>query len=203
MTTQNQALRQLAGTLANLCVDALDIEAGQGGVVKLDPNTPINCDGFEADTIGELIDEVDDLLASGDTGAFNRMISCFDGINNGTNIPTNCDDSNDSELGNDYGSSGVWTSESLGRAVPNPFVASMRFSYEVPAGDAQAVEIGIYNVAGRLITRLTTEVQGPGEYTVDWDGRDASGVQMAPGVYFLKAKVGQAESTSRLLKIDR
>jgi hypothetical protein len=36
---------------------------------------------------------------------------------------------------------------------------------------------------------------------VKWDGRDASGVQMAPGVYFLKSKVGQAVSVSRLLKV--
>jgi hypothetical protein len=70
----------------------------------------------------------------------------------------------------------------LGRPYPNPFAASMSFGYEVPSGEAQGVEIGIYNVAGRLITRLASEVQSPGRYTVKWDGRDASGVQMAPGV---------------------
>ncbi len=91
--------------------------------------------------------------------------------------------------------------ELLGRPYPNPFGASMSFGYEVPSGDAQAVEIGVYNVAGRLITRLASEVQSPGRYTVRWDGKDAAGVSMAPGVYFLKSKVGQAESTSRLLKI--
>jgi uncharacterized repeat protein (TIGR01451 family) len=89
----------------------------------------------------------------------------------------------------------------LGRPYPNPFAASMSFGYEVPSGEAQAVEIGVYNVAGRLITRLASEVQSPGRYTVRWDGRDASGVSMAPGVYFLKSKVGLTESTSRLLKI--
>jgi len=89
----------------------------------------------------------------------------------------------------------------LGKAYPNPFAASMSFGYEVPSGDAQAVEIGIYNVAGRLITRLASDVQAPGRYTVRWDGRDASGVQMAPGVYFLKSKVGQTQTVSRLLKV--
>jgi uncharacterized repeat protein (TIGR01451 family) len=206
MTSKKQALRQLVGTLANLCVDELDIDPRQGGVVKLDPNTPISCDGFEANTIGELIDEVDDILAQLEGGGsssatYNQIISCFDGINNGTNIPTNCDDSNDSELGNDFGSSGVWTAETLGRAAPNPFASSMRFSYEVPAGEAQVVEVGIYNVAGRLVTRLTSEVQGSGVYTVDWNGRDASGVQMAPGVYFLKSRIGSQETVSRLLKV--
>jgi hypothetical protein len=89
----------------------------------------------------------------------------------------------------------------LGKAYPNPFAASMSFGYQVPSGDAQDVEIGIYNVAGRLITRLASEVQSPGRYTVRWDGRDASGVQMAPGVYFLKSKVGSTQTVSRLLKV--
>jgi uncharacterized repeat protein (TIGR01451 family) len=89
----------------------------------------------------------------------------------------------------------------LGRPYPNPFAASMSFGYEVPSGEAQAVEVGIYNVAGRLITRLASEVQSPGRYTVRWDGRDASGVAMAPGVYFLKSRVGPAETVSRLLKV--
>jgi uncharacterized repeat protein (TIGR01451 family) len=89
----------------------------------------------------------------------------------------------------------------LGHPYPNPFGASMSFGYEVPSGEAQDVEIGIYNVAGRLITRLASEVQSPGRYTVTWDGRDASGVQMAPGVYFLKSRVGSAEAVRRLLKV--
>jgi uncharacterized repeat protein (TIGR01451 family) len=209
MTAKKQALRQLVGTLANLCVDELDIEASQGGVVQLDPSTPISCSGFDADTIGELIDEVDDLLSelegqseSASKSKYTQIISCFDGINNGTNIPTNCDDESDAELGNDFGTSGTWADDSqLGRALPNPFANSMSFTYEIAAGEPQAVEIGIYNVAGRLITRLASQVQEAGQYTVRWDGRDASGVQMAPGVYFLKSRVGRAESTTRLLKV--
>jgi uncharacterized repeat protein (TIGR01451 family) len=89
----------------------------------------------------------------------------------------------------------------VGRAYPNPFASSTSFAYEVPSGEPQAVEIGIYTVAGRLVTRLAADVQAEGRYTVRWDGRDAAGVQMAPGVYFLKSKVGRAESVSRLLKI--
>ena len=91
----------------------------------------------------------------------------------------------------------------LGKPYPNPFSASMSFGYEVKAGEAQAVEIGIYNVAGRLITRLDSGVKEPGRYNVRWDGRDAAGISMAPGVYFLKSRVGDQVTTSRLLKIEQ
>jgi uncharacterized repeat protein (TIGR01451 family) len=215
MNPRKQAKRQFLGTLFNLCVTSLDIDPSQGGKVALDPSTPISCPPFEGDTIGELIDEVDDLLAELEgqdlssaevKAAYGAIISCFDGINNGTNIPTqeDCEETtsrtslNGAEIGAvDSELSGA----QLYRAVPNPFAASMSFGYEVPSGEAQAVEIGVYNVAGRLITRLASDVQSPGRYTVRWDGRDASGVSMAPGVYFLRSKVGQAESTTRLLKV--
>jgi hypothetical protein len=218
MTQRKQAKRQFMGTLFNLCVTSLDIDPLRGGKVILDPSTPIHCDGFTSDTIGELIDEVDAILAQLEGQDLNsaevkakyaQIISCFDGINNGVNIPvaTGCEET--SGTTSDLGALGdeLGTSETPGaavelyRAVPNPFVASMSFGYEVPTGDAQDVEIGIYNVAGRLITRLASEVQGPGRYTVRWNGRDADGVQMAPGVYFLKSRVGTSLSVTRLLKV--
>jgi uncharacterized repeat protein (TIGR01451 family) len=209
MTAKKQALRQFAGTLANLCVDDLDIEPSQGGTVRLDPETPISCPPFEADTIGELIDEIDDRLTElegEDPGSaearagYAAIVSCFDGINNGENIPTSeaCGDTTEST--SEFGMSDASRAE-LALVVPNPFAASMSYSYEVPDGGTQMVDIGIYNVAGRLITRLASEVQGPGRYTVRWDGRDASGIAMARGVYFLKSRIGGTESVGRLLKI--
>jgi hypothetical protein len=89
----------------------------------------------------------------------------------------------------------------LGRPYPNPFAASMSFGYEVSSGEGQGVEIGIYDVAGRLITRLASGFRTPGRYTVTWDGRDASGLPMAPGVYFLRSRVGPSETVRRLLRV--
>src|SRR6185436_3983951 len=63
MQQRKQAKRQFMGTLFNLCVTSLDIDPLRGGKVILDPSTPIHCDGFTSDTIGELIAEVDAILA--------------------------------------------------------------------------------------------------------------------------------------------
>jgi len=97
------------------------------------------------------------------------------------------------------GTSGV---ELLNRPYPNPFTGSTSFAYKV-AGDGASVDVGVYNVAGRLVKTLAAGPQSAGTYTVTWDGSDAAGVRMAPGVYFLKSKVGSEQTVSRLIYVSR
>ena len=68
---------------------------------------------------------------------------------------------------------------------------------------ARSVEVGVFNVAGRLVKTLASGSQAAGTYTVTWDGSDDSGVRMAPGVYFLKSKVGGEQIVSRLIYVAR
>ena len=101
--------------------------------------------------------------------------------------------------GNEAGSMGVAL---LNRAYPNPFSASTSFAYKVAEG-GRSVEVGVFNVAGRLVKTLASGSQAAGTYTVTWDGSDDSGVRMAPGVYFLKSKVGGEQNVSRLIYVAR
>jgi flagellar hook assembly protein FlgD len=52
------------------------------------------------------------------------------------------------------------------------------------------VEIGIYNVAGKVVRTLVDGFQAAGRYQTSWDGRDNSGALVTRGVYFLRAYVG-------------
>ena len=63
MTQRIQAKRQFAGVLANMCTDLLNLQPSQGGKFFLDPSTPVNCSGLTSTTLGELIEEVDAILA--------------------------------------------------------------------------------------------------------------------------------------------
>jgi len=90
----------------------------------------------------------------------------------------------------------------LNKVVPNPFSSTMSFTYEIPEGGS-AVEIGVYNVAGRLVRTLASGIQGAGRSNVTWDGRDNAGVKMAQGVYFLKSVVGGKQSTFRVIYMAR
>jgi len=100
---------------------------------------------------------------------------------------------------NEVGSTGVAL---LNRAYPNPFSGSTTFAYKVADGGAQ-VEVGVYNVAGRMVKSLAAGSQPAGIYSVTWDGSDASGVRMAPGVYFLKSKVGGEQVINRLIYVSK
>jgi hypothetical protein len=207
MTQRKQAKRQFMGTLFNLCVTSLDIDPLRGGKVILDPSTPIHCDGFTSDTIGELIDEVDAILAQLEGQDLNsaevkakyaQIISCFDGINNGRNIPvaTGCEETSGttSDLGDELGTSETpGAAVELYRAVPNPFTASTSFAYEV-SGDAAQVDIAVYDVAGKLVRKVVSGVQAAGRYTAAWDGRSDEGVRVIRGVYFVRTTIAGAKA---------
>ena len=72
---------------------------------------------------------------------------------------------------------------------PNPFQSTTRIAYSV-AGNGERVEIGIYNVAGRLVRKLVSGFHPAGRHEVVWDGRDQAGGNVSRGVYFLRAYVG-------------
>ena len=59
----------------------------------------------------------------------------------------------------------------LYRPYPNPFTGATAFAYKVDASDA-AVDITVYDVAGRQIRKLVSGVQAAGQYTASWDGRN-------------------------------
>ena len=206
MTTRRQAKRQFAGVLANLCATSLGLQPSRGGTIHLGTSTPISCDGLEADTIGELIDEVDGILAElegedlNDPSVKDRygaLISCLDAINNGTNIPTGDCSEERADSADETGGLGL-----LNRAVPNPFSSRMSFAYEV-TGAEQAVEIGVYNVAGRLVKSLARGAMPAGRHTAAWDGTDGSGDRVPSGVYFVRVRLGVEVQQHRVIFLGK
>ena len=216
MNQRKQAKRQFATTLANYCIDFLDIDPSQGGDVSLDPSTPISCGGFDADTIGELIDEVDDLLADLEgrdlndpevKSLYGQIISCFDDINNGRNIPTTEDCEHGSTTTSDEGEAmgeANGGSVELYRPSPNPFSGSTSFAYSVDATDGAAVDITVFDVAGRQIRKIVSGVQPAGRHVAAWDGRTDSGAMANRGVYFVRTIIGGVKaSTNRVLYLSQ
>jgi hypothetical protein len=89
----------------------------------------------------------------------------------------------------------------LYRPTPNPFSNTTSFAYQVSGSEPQRVQIGIYNVAGRLIRELVNDTRTPGRYTTQWNGQDQDGSTVVHGVYFVRAFVGgvQVANVSRVL----
>ncbi len=77
------------------------------------------------------------------------------------------------------------------RNAPNPFRQETSLSFEL-THDA-SVDLVVYDVAGRAVRELLSDERlAAGPHEVAWDGRDASGRDVASGVYFVRADVDGA-----------
>jgi hypothetical protein len=84
-------------------------------------------------------------------------------------------------------------------AVQNPCTPNSAIVLE--AGQAQEVEVAVYNVQGQRIRTLLTGMVGPGSHVMSWDGRGAHGELLGSGIYYLRAKLGDQAMVRRILLV--
>ncbi len=86
---------------------------------------------------------------------------------------------------------------------PNPFNPTTLICYTIPAlsSHQSAVSLKVYNIQGQLVRTLVDEEQTPGYYSVNWDGRDYLGEEVASGIYFYRLEVmgAKAEMTRKMV----
>jgi len=79
----------------------------------------------------------------------------------------------------------------LSQNFPNPFNPSTVISYTIPdQSEDIAVKLNVFNIRGQLVQTLVDEVQGPGVYTVNWEGVDRQGRKVSSGIYFYRINAG-------------
>jgi hypothetical protein len=88
----------------------------------------------------------------------------------------------------------------LGQNVPNPFNPTTRIAFDLSR--SEAVELVVYDVAGRRVASLLRGVLEPGAHSVTWDGRADDGTPVASGVYRyeLQSDSGRTSRRMTLLK---
>jgi hypothetical protein len=72
---------------------------------------------------------------------------------------------------------------------PNPFNSNTTFTFQQNLNSALNVEVKVYTIAGRLIKIIKEENVNERFVTINWDGRDDDGSQLANGTYLYKLKV--------------
>jgi hypothetical protein len=107
---------------------------------------------------------------------------------------------------------------SLGQRFPNPFVAGnvaeATIPYaiggappppgaEAPISAYSDVLLEVYDVRGARVTTLFDGIQGPGNYSTPWDGRDLKGNPVASGVYFYRLRASGHQFTKKIVLIRR
>lgn len=85
---------------------------------------------------------------------------------------------------------------------PNPsWAGATRIFYSTPR--AAAVQVGIYDIRGRLVRRLKDGSVSSGERTLAWDGRDDGGHDAPSGVYLVRLTEGREIAQTRRLVLFR
>jgi len=82
---------------------------------------------------------------------------------------------------------------------PNPFTAEARLRWSLPASGS--AELGVFDVAGRRVRTFEVRGAGRGTGVVRWDGRDAAGEIVTPGVYFVRLRFGDEALTRKLVRV--
>ncbi|MFH1144990.1 MAG: M14 family zinc carboxypeptidase [Candidatus Eisenbacteria bacterium] len=87
----------------------------------------------------------------------------------------------------------------LGRPMPTPTSGETNFRLRLPR--SANVSVALYDVAGRRVRELLNGTIAGGDHPLVWDGLDAAGRAVSPGVYFVKAVSPQGTAVQRLVMI--
>ena len=83
--------------------------------------------------------------------------------------------------------------------VPNPFNPTTTIHYDLP--QPAEVRLKIFDVAGRLVRTLVSEIMPAGRHQEIWDGRSDAGTAVASGGYFYRLQAGTKVLTHKMLLI--
>jgi hypothetical protein len=83
--------------------------------------------------------------------------------------------------------------------APNPSTAGPgHIAFDIPGPAARPVTVGIYDVTGRLVTRLAEGMRDPGRHVIAWDGLGADSRRLPAGVYWVQVVAGSETAAARL-----
>ena len=88
----------------------------------------------------------------------------------------------------------------LGDNYPNPFNPTTTIPFTLPK--TERVRLAVYDVKGSLIRELVNRSFAKGKHSVQWDGRDAQGNEVASGVYFYQLSAESQKVVRKMVKLQ-
>jgi M6 family metalloprotease-like protein len=90
----------------------------------------------------------------------------------------------------------------LEQNYPNPFNPSTVIAYTIPAQSGvrlQRTTLVIYNLMGQEVATLVDRAEGPGTYSVTWDGLSTGRTKTASGAYFYRLSHGEQSLAKKMI----
>jgi hypothetical protein len=88
----------------------------------------------------------------------------------------------------------------LAPPAPNPSRGAVVFSFEIPS--SVPVRLDVYDLRGRHVRQLADEPAFAGRGSRAWDGADAGGVHVPPGLYFVELRAGGRTDRTRVVRLE-
>lgn len=90
----------------------------------------------------------------------------------------------------------------LAAPSPNPLRAGVGTTLRFTLTQASEVRLALHDAQGRAVRQLASGARTAGEHTVAFDGLDASGRRLAPGLYLARIDAPGWHATQRLVVIE-
>jgi hypothetical protein len=86
---------------------------------------------------------------------------------------------------------------SLEQNYPNPFNPHTKINYSLPK--EENVKLMIYDILGREVVTLVSQIQSSGLRSIVWNGDDNLGNNVGAGMYFYSIKAGNFSQTNKMI----
>jgi len=94
----------------------------------------------------------------------------------------------------------IATEFSLSQNYPNPFNPSTIIRFTVPTTSGKTrVKILVYDALGQKIREVENKNYQPGQYQIEWDGKDNLGKMVASGIYYYKMQAEDFSDTRKMI----
>ena len=88
----------------------------------------------------------------------------------------------------------------LSQNYPNPFNSTTIIQYSLP--QKTIVRLIVYNLLGQPVKIFISENQKPGNYAIQWNGKDNFGNQVPSGVYFYRLEANDRIISKKLIILE-
>jgi hypothetical protein len=86
-------------------------------------------------------------------------------------------------------------------STPSPFTNLTTIEFSNPGPAERHARVTVHDLAGRLIATLYDAPAARGVSRAVWNGRSETGAMMQPGLYLVRAEVGESRLTTRVFLV--
>jgi len=87
-------------------------------------------------------------------------------------------------------------------SAPRPNPSRGVSQMELSLASETSVDLSVFDASGRHVATLLSGHTSAGRHAVQWDGREASGRQATPGLYFAKLTTPHGSSSQRIVRVN-